>query len=79
MNYPISPRASESISVRSPGAEELILNAIAVVIETARSQGQSLEEIKAEVLADDAILDAQQRQWLSDIVTQAWQDSPHSC
>ncbi|BAS54165.1 MULTISPECIES: hypothetical protein [Leptolyngbya] len=79
MNYPISPRASESISVRSPGAEELILNAIAVVIETARSQGQSLEEIKAEVLADDAILDAQQRQWLSDIVTQAWQDFPHSC
>jgi hypothetical protein len=77
MNYPISPRVPESTSVQSLGAEELILNAISVVIETARSQGQSLEDIKAEVLADDAILDAQQRQWLSDIVTQAWKDFPH--
>jgi hypothetical protein len=77
MNYPISRRASESIS-RKPESnpEELILKAVAVVIESARSRGQSLEEVKAEVLADDTMLDAQQRRWLSDIVVQAWETLP---
>ncbi|MCU0549757.1 MAG: hypothetical protein MUC48_10465 [Leptolyngbya sp. Prado105] len=77
MNYPISPCAPESISVQSePGTEELILNAVAVVIETARSRGQSLEEVRSEVLADDMMLDPQLRLWLSDIVTQAWESNP---
>lgn len=52
------------------------MNAIAVVIESARSRGQSLEEVKAEVLADDTILDAKQRRWLSEIVAQAWETLP---
>jgi hypothetical protein len=72
MNYPISPHPSESISLQSD-TEALILNAIAIVIETARSKGQSLEEVRAEVLEDDTLLDLQQRQWLSDVVTQAWE------
>lgn len=77
MNYPISPRTSESIPPKpDSGTETLILDAIAAVIQSARSQGQSLEEVKAEVLADDTILDAQQRRWLSDIVAQAWKSLP---
>lgn len=77
MNYPISPRTSESILLpQTSVTEELILSAIATVIETARSRGQSLEEVRAEVLAEDRMLDAQQRRWLSDIVTQAWESLP---
>ncbi len=77
MNYPISPRTSESILLpQTSVTEELILSAIATVIETARSRGQSLEEVRAEVLAEDMMLDAQQRRWLSDIVTQAWESLP---
>ncbi|GAP95962.1 hypothetical protein [Leptolyngbya sp. NIES-2104] len=70
MNYPISPPHSE------PVTEELLLSAIAQVIDTARSQGRSLEEVKAEVLAEDRLLDPQQRHWLSEIVTQAWESLP---
>lgn len=70
MNYPISSPHSE------PVTEDLLLNAIAQVIETARSQGRSLEDVKAEVLAEDRLLDSQQRHWLSEIVTQAWESLP---
>jgi hypothetical protein len=76
MNYPISQRPLEAIPLQpEPRTEELILNAIAVVIEAARSQGQSLEDVKSEVLADDAMLEPQQRKWLSDVVSQVWESS----
>lgn len=79
MNYPIPPRTSESIPQKPEAVtEELILQAIFLVIQTARSQGQSLDEVKAEVLADDMLLDAQQRRRLSDIVAQAWDSLPDS-
>lgn len=70
MNYPISPRHSE------PVTEEVLISAIAQVIDTARSQGRSLEEVKAEVLAEDKLLNSQQRHWLSEVVTQAWETLP---
>jgi hypothetical protein len=35
-----------------------------------------LDELKAEVLADDNLLDFAQRLWLSDIVAQAWDNLP---
>jgi len=46
------------------------------VVQIARSQSQSLDELKAEVLADDNLLDLPQRLWLSDIVAQAWETLP---
>ncbi|NET33684.1 MAG: hypothetical protein F6K19_16940 [Cyanothece sp. SIO1E1] len=52
--------------------EDLIAVAIAEVIETARSRGQSLEDLTAEVMADDRLLDQDSRRLLSDIVIQAW-------
>lgn len=74
MNYPISPPTSESILLRQmPVTEDLILSAIAGVIDSARSQGRSLEEIKAEVMEDDSLLDVQQRYWLSEAVAQVWE------
>lgn len=73
MNYPIPTNPQDLVSLRQqPVSDEALARAIVGVIENARQKGQSLEELKAEVLADDALLDLAQRQWLSDIVAQAW-------
>ncbi|MEG4963028.1 MULTISPECIES: hypothetical protein [unclassified Microcoleus] len=77
MNYPIPTNPQEMIALRQqPLNEELVASAIAGVIQIARSRSQSLDDLKAEVLADDNILDLSQRLWLSDIVTQAWDNLP---
>jgi len=73
MNYPIPASPQEIAALRQkPVDEELVAAAIAGVVQIARSNGQSLDELKAEVLADDRLLDKVQRRWLSDIVAQAW-------
>ncbi|HEY9872792.1 MAG TPA: hypothetical protein V6D12_05125 [Candidatus Obscuribacterales bacterium] len=73
MNYPIPASPQEIVALRQkPVDEELVAAAIAGVVQIARSNGQSLDELKAEVLADDRLLDKVQRRWLSDIVAQAW-------
>jgi hypothetical protein len=58
-----------------PVTEELIAAAIAGVVNSARAQGQSLDELTGLVLAEDQDLDKVTRQWLSEIVAEAWQDS----
>lgn len=77
MNYriPATPPEIAALS-QKPVTEELIASAIAGVVHHARSQGQSLEDVLAEVLADDSLLDIQQRRWLSEIVAQAWETLP---
>lgn len=77
MNYPIPANPQEFVALRQkPVNEELIAAAIAGVVSIARSSGQSLDELTAEVLADDSLLDKAQRRWLSEIVTQAWERLP---
>jgi hypothetical protein len=77
MNYPIPVSPQEMTALRQkPVNEELVAAAIAAVIQIARSQGQSLDELTAEVLAEDSVLDQAQRRWLSDIVAQAWNILP---
>ncbi|MEQ8757536.1 MAG: hypothetical protein RID09_28965 [Coleofasciculus sp. G1-WW12-02] len=77
MNYPIPVSPQEMAALRQkPVNEELVAAAIAGVIQIARSQGQSLDELTAEVLAEDSVLDQAQRRWLSDIVAQAWNILP---
>jgi len=77
MNYPIPVSPQEMAALRQkPVNEELVAAAIAGVIQIARSQGQSLDELTAEVLAEDSVLDQAQRRWLSDIVAQAWKIMP---
>ena len=77
MNYPIPTNPQEMIALRQqPLNEELVASAIAGVIQIARSRSQSLDELKAEVLADDNLLDLAQRRWLSEIVAQAWENLP---
>jgi hypothetical protein len=73
MNYPIPDSPQDIVALRQkPIDEELVAAAIAGVIKIVRAQGQSLEELTAQVLAEDAMLDKQQRRWLSQVVAQAW-------
>ncbi len=77
MNYPIPASPQEIVALRQkPVNEELIATAIAGVVQIARSRGQSLEDLTAEVLADDSLLDREARRRLSDIVAQAWKTLP---
>lgn len=74
MNYPIPTSLQEIVSLRQqPVNEELMLCAIAGTINISRLEGKSLEDITAEVLADDRLLDLNLRRWLSQMVTHAWQ------
>jgi hypothetical protein len=77
MNYTIPLSSEEIIALGDVRvSEETVATAIAGVIQIARNQGQSLDELTAEVLAEDPILDQVQRRWLSKIVTQAWKSLP---
>jgi hypothetical protein len=74
MNYPIPDSPQDIVALQQrPVDEELVASAIAGVIKIVRAQGQSLEELTAQVLADDQMLDQQQRRWLSKLVAQAWE------
>ncbi|MDP5338338.1 hypothetical protein [Nodularia sp. UHCC 0506] len=74
MNYPIPDSPQEIFALRQqPIDAELVASAIAGVIKLVRSQGQSLEELTAQLLADDPMLNQQQRRWLSQLVTQSWE------
>ncbi|MGK7930765.1 MAG: hypothetical protein AB4041_04950 [Microcystaceae cyanobacterium] len=78
MHYPIPVKPEEIIALRHrPVDEEMVAVAIAGVVKLARSQGRSLDELTAEVLEDDPILDSAQRGWLSKIVAQAWHRFPY--
>ncbi|HEY9647015.1 MAG TPA: hypothetical protein V6C88_11625 [Chroococcidiopsis sp.] len=78
MDYPIPDSPQEIVDLRlRPVDEELIAAAIAGVVNVARLKGQSLEDLTAEVMADDALLERNVRLWLSDVVAQAWQDLPY--
>lgn len=79
MNHPIPVSPEEVIALRQePVDEEIIAAAIAGVVQIARRAGQSLDELTAEVLKEDCILDPTQRRWLSKIVSQAWKSLPSS-
>ncbi|ERN41217.1 hypothetical protein KR51_00021910 [Rubidibacter lacunae KORDI 51-2] len=73
MHYPIPDSSEEIVALtQQQPDEEIVAAAIAGVVRLTRAQGRSLDDLTAEVLADDPLLDSAQRRWLSDIVTQAW-------
>lgn len=73
MNYPIPASPQEIVALRQkPVDEDLVAAAIAGVIQVVRAQGQSLEQLTAQLLADDSLLNREQRCQLSDVVAQAW-------
>lgn len=74
MPYPIPASPQEIVAFhQKPIDEEMVAAAIAGVIRIVHSKGQSLEQLTAQLLADDSLLDMQQRQWLSDVVTNVWE------
>ena len=74
MHYPIPASPQEIVELQQkPVDEELVAAAIAGVICIARSNGQSLEDLTAELLAEDSLLDRSLRRQLNDIVVQAWE------
>jgi len=73
MHYPIPASPQEIIDLRqNPVNEELVAAVIAGTIKIVSAEGQSLEYLTAQLLADDSLLDIQQRRWLSDVVANAW-------
>lgn len=75
MYYQIPNRTEEIVALSQyPVDEEVIATAIAGVISIARAQGQSLEDIVRELLEEDTLLSSHQRNQLSLVITQAWQE-----
>ncbi len=75
MTYPIPTTTQEIVALKNqPTSDELVAAAIAGVIYIARDQGQSLEDVMAELMADDPLLDQRQRQRLSEVVATAWEN-----
>jgi hypothetical protein len=70
----VNPNVLGDTPNSAPVTEELIAAVIAGVVKSARAQGQSLDELTGLVLAEDQDLDGMTRQWLSEIVAEAWQD-----
>jgi hypothetical protein len=56
--------------------EEVIASAIASVVQMARQQQQSLEQLTESILRDDRVLDPERRKWLSQMIIQAWNILP---
>jgi hypothetical protein len=77
MHYsiPASPQEIAALKKKTVN-EEVVATAIAGVVQIARSKGQTLEDLTAEVLADDRLLDLESRLRLSNIVVQAWRTLP---
>jgi hypothetical protein len=75
MNYPIPPPRAATGPV-SFVDDNALVEALQVVVRSARAQGQTLDDVMAEVLADDPLLSANQRQILSEIVAKAWEQIP---
>jgi hypothetical protein len=71
MGYPNA--LADSGHAQAP-IEELVAAAIAGVVSNAHAEGQSLTDVISLVLEDDSELDSLTRQWLSEIVAEAWQE-----
>lgn len=77
MDYPILASTEEILALRNNSVnEEIIAIAIADVVNIARQQGQSLEDLTADVLQDHSLLERDVRKWLSELVAQAWKILP---
>ena len=73
MDYPIPANTEEILALKNSSInEEVIATAIAGVVQIARQQGQSLEELTAGILKDDSVLELDRRKWLSKMIAQAW-------
>ena len=73
MDYSIPKNTEEILALKNQSInEEVIATAIAGVVQIARRQGQSLEELTKDILQDHRLLDLDRRKWLSEMIIQAW-------
>ena len=73
MDYFIPSSTEEILALKNSSInEEVIAKAIAGVVQMARCQGQTLEDLTESILQDDRVLNLDRRKWLSDIIVQAW-------
>ena len=73
MDYLIPSSIEELLALKDNSLnEEVIARAIAGVVQIARCQGQSLEELTDSILQDDRVLSLERRKWLSEAIVQAW-------
>jgi hypothetical protein len=78
MNYPLIPSIVPDVTVGAqPVHENELIDAIQIVVLSARANGQTLEEVTAEILADDQYLEPKHRQLLNEIVIKAWEQVPN--
>ncbi len=79
MDYFIPDSTEEILILKNKSIdEEIIAMAIAGVVQIARREGQSLEELTKDILQDDRVLDLDRRKWLSEMIIQAWEILPFS-
>ncbi|MGL5834149.1 MAG: hypothetical protein ACRC1Z_13085 [Waterburya sp.] len=73
-----TPANTEEMLALKNGAinEEVVATAIAGVVQMARQQQQSLEQLTESILRDDRVLDLERRKWLSQMIIQAWNILP---
>ena len=77
MDYPIPANTEEILALKNSSInEEVIATAIAAIVQMARQQGQSLEELTENILKDDKVLDSERRKWLSQMIVLAWNILP---
>ncbi|WP_353259935.1 hypothetical protein [Prochlorothrix hollandica] len=77
MNYSIPSSLQEIAALRqSPTTTETVARAMAGVVRVARQQGRTLDELVAEMLLEDAVLDDQQRSWLCEMIKNIWHRVP---
>ena len=79
MDYSIPNNTEEILALKNKSIdEEVIATAIAGVVQIARRQGQSLDDLTKDILQDDRVLDLDRRKWLSETIVQAWEILPFS-
>jgi hypothetical protein len=73
----IAPNTDQKSALKNSVVnEEVIASAIAGVVQMARQQQQSLEQLTESILRDDRVLDPERRKWLSQMIIQAWKILP---
>jgi len=76
MTYPIPSTAEELMQLQqAPATTETVAAGILGLVQLTRGQGRTLADLLQEVLAEDALLDEAQRQWLGQLVTETWEQA----
>ncbi|MGA1263974.1 MAG: hypothetical protein ACO331_08705 [Prochlorothrix sp.] len=77
MKYSIPSTLQEIMALRqSPANSETVVRAMAGVVQMARQQGQTLEDLIAEVATEDQLLTEQQRSRLCEMLKNVWHRLP---